>query len=455
MSDNESGKLISKREQRHHSLFSELPLGVIEQDWSMIKKKIDKLNAEEIENLPLYFKNNPLFLRSLVDSIKINCVNDSILKIYGANSEAEFLKAEENAEGWWDEEWENLYASEISALASTNKINYQELKESRMDGSIFDVRLITRLVSGDEDTWQRILTIVEDVTERKTYEAELIKAHQKLKDKQRQLVHSEKLASVGLLAAGVAHEINNPNGFVKSNLEALADYKNSINAVFQVYSELEQALMLHQEILNESEIGELLNNVLEIKQQQHLDYILSDIPKLLDDSINGTVRIQKIVMDLKQFSRVDDTGLKWVDLNEEVIETALRIVWSELKYKCKLNKSLAPLPKYKCRPGELGQVIMNLLLNAGHAIGVKGEVSLTSEITDMAINISVADTGLGITEDDILKIFDPFYTSKEIGKGIGLGLSISQSIVEKHGGTISVDSDVNKGTVFTVSLPLD
>ena len=454
MSNNKSGKSISKREQRHHSLFSELPLGVIEQDWSMIKKEIDKLHADNIENLPLYFKNNPLFLRKLVDSIKINSVNDSALKIYGANSITEFIEAEENAEEWWDEDWESLYASEISALASTNKINYQELKETRMDGSIFDVRLITRLVSGDEDTWQRILTIIEDVTERKNYEAEIIKAQQELKDKQRQLVHSEKLASVGLLAAGIAHEINNPTGFIKSNLETLSDYKNSIIAVFQVYSELEQALMLHQEILSESKTGELLNKVLEIKQQKQLDYILSDLTMLLDDSINGTVRIQKIVMQLKQFSQVDEAGLKWVDLNEDVIETALLIVWNELKYKCKLKTSLAPLPKYKCCPGELGQVIMNLLLNANDAIGVKGEVSLTSAVTDMGINISVSDTGLGISEDDMWKIFDPFYTSKITGKGTGLGLSISQSIVEKYGGTISVDSELNKGTIFTVFLPL-
>ncbi len=455
MSDNESGTSISKRVQRDHSLFSELPLGIIEQDWSVIKKEIDKLQPEEVENLPLYFKNHPPFLRNIVDSIKINYVNDSLLKIYGANSMTEFLEVEESAEDWWDEEWASLYATEISALASTKKINYQELKETRMDGSTFEVRLITRLVSGDEGAWQRIITIVEDVTERKNNEADLLKAHQALKDKQKQLMHSEKLASVGLLAAGVAHEINNPTGFVKSNLETLADYKKSIIDVFQGYSELEQALMLHPEILNESKIGELLNNVLEIKQQQQLDYILSDIPMLLDDSISGTVRIQKIVKDLKQFSRIDDTGLKWADLNEEVIETALRIVWNELKYKCKLNKSLAPLPKYKCRPGELGQVIMNLLLNASDAISVKGEVTLTSEATDMAINISVADTGLGIAEEYILKIFDPFYTSKEIGKGTGLGLSISQSIIEKHGGTISVESELNKGTVFTVSLPLD
>jgi len=275
-------------------------------------------------------------------------------------------------------------------------------------------------------------------------------AHIKLKSQQQQLVHSEKLASVGQLAAGVAHEINNPTGYVMGNLKVLKEYKYSILEIFKAYSQLE-------DIIDQSEnqtIKQALLQVNDVKIEQDLDYILNDMNDLLDDSISGAVRIQKIVEDLKSFSRVDDGDKKMVDINEEVIETALRLVWNELKYKCKLNKTLKPLPALNCHAGELSQVIMNLLINACDAISVKGEVSLTSEQVANDIRITIGDNGSGIGDADILKLFDPFFTTKSIGKGTGLGLSISQGIIKKHGGTLTVSSQSGQGSCFTILLPI-
>ena len=172
----ESTRALRKSEQRYSSLFSKLPLGVLEQNWPIIKKSVDKLRSGGVENLKEYFENNPRILRNLVNSINITSVNDRLLEIYGAISIEELIEDEEDVSEWWDEQWANLYASEIVALAGPDRIHYGERSETRMDGSVFETRLITNIVKGDEDTWKRVLTIVEDVTERKKYETNLIEA---------------------------------------------------------------------------------------------------------------------------------------------------------------------------------------------------------------------------------------------------------------------------------------
>ena len=197
-----------------------------------------------------------------------------------------------------------------------------------------------------------------------------------------------------------------------------------------------------------------LEKLNELKEEQDLNYILTDMDDLLIDSIDGTVRIQQIVQDLKNFSRVDDSDRKEVNINEDVIDIALRLVWNELKYKCSLNKNLTSLPLYSCHPGELSQVIMNLLINACDAIEDKGEISISSDIIDGNIRIQVSDNGCGISPNHLLKLFDPFFTTKETGKGTGLGLSISQGIIKKHNGKLTVTSELKHGTCFTISLPL-
>mgnify|MGYP000331622689 CR=1 FL=1 len=307
-----------------------------------------------------------------------------------------------------------------------------------------------RLLHSKESLQQQVQVRLQAEYELKHSNTKLETAHIKLKSQQQQLVHSEKLASVGQLAAGVAHEINNPTGYVMGNLKVLKEYEHSLQEIFKGYSQLEDAI----EQSENKKIKQALLQVNTIKTDQDLEYILNDMDELLNDSINGAVRIQKIVEDLKSFSRVDDADKKMVDINEEVIETALRLVWNELKYKCKLDKTLKTLPEYSCHPGELSQVIMNLLINACDAITVKGEVSITSEQVADKIQISICDNGSGISDSDILKLFDPFFTTKSIGKGTGLGLSISQGIIKKHGGTLTVSSQPGKGSCFTILLPI-
>ncbi len=321
------------------------------------------------------------------------------------------------------------------------------------DGKIHEIKNHSQKFYEISELESRFKTMATRVLEREKslHEAKetLEDLNVQLIDQQQQLVHSEKLASVGQLAAGVAHEINNPTGFVMGNLEVLMEYKKSILEIFTAYGEVEKEIKNSEN----NSIKQALKRVEDLKEDQDLEYILTDMDELLNDSINGTVRIQKIVQDLKSFSRVDDADKKSVNLNEDVIETALRLVWNELKYKCQLNKQLNPLPTFTCHPGELSQVIMNLLINASDAIEEKGEISIFSETQGANIQIKICDDGCGICKKDMLKLFDPFFTTKEIGKGTGLGLSISQGIIKKHGGTLTVSSKMGTGTCFTILLP--
>ncbi len=298
-------------------------------------------------------------------------------------------------------------------------------------------------------------TMISKVTRREASLQNAKESLQELNDRlvehQQQLLHSEKLASVGQLAAGVAHEINNPTGFVMGNIEVLKDYKEDIIALFDLYKQLDELLAEN----NKDKIKDKCQEIQQFKQKHDMDYLLNDMHDLIKDSLDGTRRIQGIVKDLKNFSRVDSVEKKPVDLNEEVIETALRLVSNELKYKCTLKKTLKPLPKYLCNSGELSQVILNLLVNASDAIEDRGEVTITSEYMQDYIQIQVSDNGSGIKEKDLLRLFDPFFTTKEVGKGTGLGLSISHNIIEKHGGILSVASQLNQGTVFTIMLPIE
>ncbi len=279
----------------------------------------------------------------------------------------------------------------------------------------------------------------------------LEKAHEKLKSQQQQLIHSEKLASVGQLAAGVAHEINNPTSFVRGNLEVLKEYKDQIKKLLSAYSVLEKKIHEGDTLSLDS----VINNINDIKNESDMSYILSDMDSLLDESIDGTQRIQKIVEDLKCFSRVDDSQKIDCNINDDVIEISIRLVWNELKYKCSLNKNLTTLPNFYCHPGQLSQVIMNLLINACDAIKGRGEINISSEALESHIEIKVSDSGCGIEEADMLKLFDPFFTTKGIGKGTGLGLSISHGIIKKHGGLLTVSSTLGVGTCFTILLPLN
>ena len=303
-------------------------------------------------------------------------------------------------------------------------------------------------VSGGE-TRATIVTI-HDATERKKAAEELTrknlrlnKALAALKGSQAKVLHQEKMASIGQLAAGVAHEISNPIGFIHSNLSTLGKYLSRIVGFLAAQSGCIAA-------------GAPQDQVESVRQQQaslKIDYIVKDLEDLVRESLDGAERVRSIVEDLKSFSRVDESEFKQADLNE-CLRSAINIAWNEIKCKATLRKELGEIPRTRCYPQQMNRVFMNLLVNAAHAIEQQGVITVRSWEEDGYVCISVADTGQGIPEANLSRIFEPFFTTKEVGKETGLGLSIAYDIVKKHKGEITVRSEPGKGTEFTVRIPV-
>ncbi len=287
------------------------------------------------------------------------------------------------------------------------------------------------------------VTTIHDTTELKKITTELEDAYNQLKDTQSQMLQREKMASIGQLAAGVAHEINNPMGFISSNLSTLGKYA----------AKLAEFINAQAEVLDSLGSQEATAKLAESRKRLKIDYVISDLNELLKESLDGADRVKKIVQGLKNFSRVDAAEIEYADINE-CIESTLNIAWNELKYKATVEKDYGTLPRTSCRPQQLNQVFMNLLINAAHAIEQQGVIAIRTWSENGFIYASIADTGCGITAEKINRIFEPFFTTKEIGKGTGLGLSIAYDIVQKHNGEINVVSEEGKGTTFTIKLPV-
>lgn len=261
---------------------------------------------------------------------------------------------------------------------------------------------------------------------------------------QSQLLQSEKMAAVGQLAAGVAHEINNPIGFINSNFSSLATYTERLFSLIDAYEKLEGELPPeHPSRLS----------IARAREQAELDYLRQDVPDLLRESGEGLARIKRIVADLKDFAHVDESDWQNADINYG-LESTLNIVWSELKYKAEVVKELGELPKVLCIPAQINQVLMNLLVNAVQSIETSGIITLRTSVVGDTVRIVVADTGAGIPDAVQKRIFEPFFTTKPVGKGTGLGLSISWDIIKRHEGRIEVSSSPGRGTAFTITLPI-
>jgi len=264
------------------------------------------------------------------------------------------------------------------------------------------------------------------------------------------LLQSEKLASIGQLAAGIAHEINNPTGFIGSNISTLDNYMADITKVFRVMENLKEAvrsgdLTRARKIENEAE---------ELEKMVDVSYIFSDVDNLLRESKEGVSRIANIVRDLKVFSHAQEDVFVLSNLCK-IIDGVINIVWNEIKYKAELKKDYSEELSVACNPQQIGQVLINILMNAAQAIPDKGVISIRTYAKDEFAHVEISDTGCGIPKENMNKIFDPFFTTKAPGKGTGLGLGISAAIMKKHGGTIKVESEVGKGTTFTISLPIN
>ena len=272
--------------------------------------------------------------------------------------------------------------------------------------------------------------------------AELQAANRQLAQSQSQLLQSEKMAAVGQLAAGVAHEINNPIGFVSSNLSSLSRYVQDLLGLVHAYEEQARA---QPDVLP----GQALQDA---RAAVDLAFLQEDIPMLLQESVDGLGRVKHIVQGLRDFSRVDSNQCQETDLMAG-LESTLNVIKNELKYKAEIVKAYGKLPLVYCNAAQINQVFLNLLMNAVQSIDTQGRITLASGVEADKVWISVEDTGAGIAPEHLSRLFEPFFTTKPVGKGTGLGLSISYDIVKQHGGEITVTSEPGKGSRFCIWLP--
>lgn len=267
----------------------------------------------------------------------------------------------------------------------------------------------------------------------------------RLDEVQSQLLQREKLAAVGQLAAGVAHEINNPVGFVGSNLASLAEYAADLLAIIDAYAATEPLI---------ARDPHALAAIRRIKEERDLDFVRADLKTLLEESRNGLRRVTRIVQDLKDFSHVDETPWQLADLHKG-LDSAINVARSEIMQKAELRREYGDLPVVRCHPGQLNQVFMNLLINAAQAIERHGLITVRTGSSGDWGWVEICDDGCGIPAGQLARIFEPFFTTKPVGEGTGLGLSMSHSIVSNHGGRIEVTSEAGKGSCFRVCLPLN
>lgn len=276
---------------------------------------------------------------------------------------------------------------------------------------------------------------IENILQKQKIRMRIFENYKKLKEIKSQLIQSEKMASIGTISAGIAHEINNPLSFVMTNFEVLKDYISS--------------LMTYIDLLENM----LPTSDLKSYKNENVEYVLGDIPHLMSESLEGINRIKTIVNGLRVFSRADDGDLQLINVNT-CVETSLKLVSNELRHKCKIHKNLLSKMTIKASEGQLIQVLTNLLVNSVQAIESFGEISIETFDDNFNVTIIVKDSGQGISAENQKQLFTPFFTTKPTGHGTGLGLSISYGIIKKHHGNINVESVEGLGTIFTITLPL-
>lgn len=266
-------------------------------------------------------------------------------------------------------------------------------------------------------------------------------AYRELARTQNQLVHSEKMASLGFLVAGVAHELNNPISYLYSNLGLIEEFTGDLVKIAELHENNDKP----SEPSKEDSHG--------LQEQAPLNKMES-LRELITGCNNAVRRISKIVLDLRVFSRTDDVGLVLADLHEG-IESTLKMLAKQYEHRITIHREYGYLPLVECYPGQINQVFMNLLQNAAQAIKKQGDVWIKTEFNDNWAKIAIKDNGIGIADDDLGRIFDPFFSGKEQGLGMGLGLSISYGIIQKHKGTIRVTSQLGEGTEFIIEIPVE
>jgi len=330
----------------------------------------------------------------------------------------------------------------IGAIAVNRAPGHPKYKIDDLDRGQTMTSLLALVIANHRMHVERANRIVE----LSTLNATMQRMNEALEEAQDQLVQSEKMASIGQIAAGVAHEINNPIGYVLSNLGTLDSYLASLFGLLEAYTESERPSSVSQQA-SLARAGALRESV-------NFEFLRGDIVALLAESRDGILRVKHIVRDLKDFSRggVDDV---WEVVNlHDALDRTLNIVRNEVKYKARIETRYGGLPDVECLPSRLHQVFLNLIVNAGQAIEASGTITISTGASLSEIWIRFEDTGCGIAKEHLHRIFEPFFTTKPVGQGTGLGLSVSYSIVRRHGGSIEVESEVGHGSRFTIRLPV-
>lgn len=269
-----------------------------------------------------------------------------------------------------------------------------------------------------------------------------------LKAQQDALIRSEKLATLGTLVSGVAHEINNPLSFVHSNVDTLGQHSDAIAKLYP--------LLIESLTLEESDRAAFAERVFKFLEEEDLEYFTQELDGLVSDTNDGVQRVKEIVRNLRSFARMDAQARTKADLNEGIRST-LKLINNQISANTRINLSLDEIPLVFCNPGEINQVLLNILVNAAQALEGQSEptLNIASKVDQDWVEIKIGDNGKGMTQQVQKRIFEPFYTTKEIGKGTGLGLSISYGIISHHQGELLVESAPNRGTLFTIRLPID
>jgi signal transduction histidine kinase len=350
----------------------------------------------------------------------------------------------------------NLEGILIGGVSDSKKGYYDEISEELIPSFMVFTQQMSSLLQNFEA--KRYLN---DKVQRRT--AEVVKQKKEIEEKnevlenqkeelqsmlenlkltQSQLVQSEKMASLGQLVAGIAHEINNPVTFISAGVDSLGTNLEEVRQVLDIYHKI-----------TPDNTKEKLKEIEKLKEQIDYKQAIREINKLIESIKTGTERTTQIVSGLRTFSRLDEDVLKVADIHEG-LESTLILLRNKYKNRIEISKNFGAIPPLECFPGQLNQVFMNILSNAIDAIEGEGEITISTSQSNGFIRISIKDNGKGIPENIKAKIFDPFFTTKEVGEGTGLGLSISHGIIEKHKGSIKVLSERGKGSEFIISIPV-
>jgi PAS domain S-box-containing protein len=419
-----------------------LPLAALEQirRWRVLRERgaaerrirdLERYNENVIQNM------NTAVLVVNPEGYITSC-NAPAAQILGQPA-AELI--EQSANDWFqDGSGEGMIAR---TLAEGMRFKGAESVIVRADGSVVPIGISCAPISGAGGVACGAVATFQDLTG--------------IRQLQRQVLQTEKMASIGQLAAGVAHEINNPTGFIHANLFQMAEYISDLRRLWLQVERLQKCVAQG----GAEEVRRASEELAALSEEVDVDFLLSDLTKAIRESQEGSERIRHIVHDLRDFSHRDTGERVLADVNQCLDSTA-NIVWPMMKHLVVLEKEYQDVPSVTCYPMQLKQVIMNLLVNAYQAIEEKlgggsetGRIHLRTEYRGEHVVISVADTGAGIAPECLDRIFDPFFTTKKVGAGTGLGLSTSYNIVQRHGGTIRVESTLREGTTFRVLLPVD